>query len=463
YVFFAGMGHIGWDFGRMLAGPAGSPAQHAHLFDPNIKSEIPWTALIILALSTNTWYYATDQFINQRCLGAKNEWHAKMGVLLAGGIQIIMPLATCFPGMIYAVMRADQGLKPLADFNLAYPSVVKAVVPLGLRGLVVAAVIGAIMSTISGLVNSTSTMVSLDILRRWKGRNWSEMKVVRSGQWVGVIALLIGAGMAGLVMNWDSMFRYCQDIWAPMAAPAVVVFLSGALWKRAKTRGAIACLWMSILTVPVTFGVKYISEFTNLLPGEKALTAAQLQHHAAYLSTWMHTALPIVVGATIVGCLALMKVKKSGVIAVALGLPALLTTLVMHTTSAMQANHSTVPSNLQNAMVWGGGVYLIAIVFMLALSLIDSFAIGSLVSVGISALVVYMTLTSAPLVAFAVLVTVLGSIFYYCTTARKPTENMWDRSMLGLPKGEKQAWYSNLWIWWLAMGAIFVYLYIRFW
>ncbi|MBN1343945.1 MAG: sodium/solute symporter [Phycisphaerae bacterium] len=241
YVFFAGMSKIGWDFGAIIG-----TGEQAHLMT-SANHEVPWTALVILMLSTNVWYYATNQYINQRCLAARDEWHAKMGVLLAGGLQILLPLATCFPGMVYRVINPD-----LSHADAAYPSVVAAVVPTGLRGLVAAAIVGAIMSTVSGLVNSTSTMVTLDIFQRWKGRDWSEDRLVRFGKWSGAVALLIGALFAPVVMRWESMFRYAQDIWAPMAAPVVVVFLSGALWKRASERGAVACIWLAILTVPFT-------------------------------------------------------------------------------------------------------------------------------------------------------------------------------------------------------------------
>jgi len=242
YVFFAGMAKIGWDFQALLGS-----GQQAHLMTPADHPEVPWTAFLILALSTNVWYYATNQYINQRCLAARNEWHAKMGVLLAGGLQVLMPLATCFPGMVYRVINPN-----LEDFNATYPMVVAAVVPAGLRGLVAAAVVGAIMSTISGLVNSTSTIVTLDIVGRSFGRGWSEERLVRVGRWSGALALLIGALLAPLVMRWESIFRYAQDIWAPMAAPVVVVFLCAALWKHASSRGALACLWLAVLTVPLT-------------------------------------------------------------------------------------------------------------------------------------------------------------------------------------------------------------------
>ena len=239
YVFFAGMAAIDWDFGAMLGA-----GQRAHLFTP-ADHEVPWTALVILMLSTNVWYYATNQYINQRCLAARNEWHAKMGVLFAGGLQLLIPLATCFPGMIYRVLNPG-----LENPDAAYPEVVAAVVPAGLRGLVVAAILSAIMSTVSGLVNSTSTMVTLDIVRRGRGRDWPEARLVRVGRWSGALALLVGAGFAPIVMRWENIFRYAQDMWAPMAAPVVVVFLAAALWPQATERAALACLWLSILSVP---------------------------------------------------------------------------------------------------------------------------------------------------------------------------------------------------------------------
>jgi len=242
YVFFAGMSSIHWDFAAVIGEGA-----RAHLATTADHPDVPWTALVVLALFTNVWYYATNQYINQRCLSAKNEWHAKMGVLLACGLSVLMPLATCFPGMIYHVVNPN-----LEKPDAAYPTLVAAFVPPGFRGLVAAAIVGAIMSTISGLVNSTSTIFTLDIVRRGFGRDWSEERLVRVGRWSGGGALVIGAAFAPIVMRWESLFRYAQDIWAPMSAPVVVVFLCAALWKGAGRRGAIACLWLAILSAPFT-------------------------------------------------------------------------------------------------------------------------------------------------------------------------------------------------------------------
>lgn len=257
YVFFAGMHLIDWDFAAALG-----TGQQAHLIAPADHPDVPWTALVILGLSTNVWYYATNQYINQRCLAARSEWDAKMGILFAGGLQLMLPLATCFPGMVYRVINPN-----LADSNAAYPAVVAAVVPAGFRGLVVAAVMAAIMSTIAGLVNSISTIVTLDIFRPWKGKDWSEERLVRFGQWAGGIGLLVGALFAPVVMRWENLFRYCQDLWAPMAAPIVTVFLAGALWKRATSRAAAICIWLAILTVPLTFAKQILADWNiHFLP-----------------------------------------------------------------------------------------------------------------------------------------------------------------------------------------------------
>ena len=243
YVFIAGMSMIGWNFPALLG-----TGQQAHLIAAADHPEVPWTAVVILALSTNIWYYASNQYINQRCLAARSEWDAKMGILFAGALQLLMPLATSFPGMVYRVINPN--LKVVDD---AYTSVITAVVPAGLRGLIVAAVLAAIMSTISGLVNSISTITTLDLFKPWKGQDWSDARLVRFGQWTGVVALLFGALIAPVVMQWENLFRYCQDIWAPMAAPIVTVFLGAALWNRADARGAMACLWLAILTIPFSF------------------------------------------------------------------------------------------------------------------------------------------------------------------------------------------------------------------
>ena len=298
YVFFAGMSMIGWDFQAILG-----TGDQAHLITP-ADHEVPWTALASMMLTSHLWYYATNQYINQRCLAARNEWHAKMGIIVAMMLQVFLPLATTFPGMVYRVINPN-----LIDADAAYPMVVAAVVPTGLRGLVAAAIVGAIMSTISGLVNSVSTLVTLDLFQRWKGKNWAEKDLVRIGRWSGGIALLIGALIAPIVMKWDNLFRYAQDIWAPMAAPIVIIFLAGALWKKANERGAVVCLWISILSIPFIISKVILADFgIELLPtnlanplvfaGAMTLSSIALlicfSYNRTWLSGWIYSAITVI-------------------------------------------------------------------------------------------------------------------------------------------------------------------------
>lgn len=375
YVFFAGMAAIGWDFAAVVGTGA-----RAHLMTAADDPEVPWTAFLILALSTNVWYYATNQYINQRCLAARNAWHAKMGVLLAGGLQVLLPFATCFPGMIYRVINPN-----LADANAAYPAVVAAVVPEGLRGFVAAAIVGAIMSTISGLVNSTSTIVTLDIVGRWRGHTWSEERLVRIGRWSGAIALVIGALLAPVVMRWESIFRYAQDIWAPMAAPVVVVFLCGALWRSAGRRGALVCLWLAVLTVPLT--------------------------------------------------LARAMLADSGV--------------------------HFLPQNLENPLVLAGAISLICWAVMGVLRDGQPLMIGCALALAACVPLLAIAAWSPTVTAILVAATMCLFVVWPLIARTQPRDGLWDQSLWRTDP--RSPWYASVGLWWLALAAVFVAIYVWWW
>jgi SSS family solute:Na+ symporter len=205
--------------------------------------------------------------------------------------------------MIYRVINPN-----LENPDAAYPAVVAAVVPVGLRGLVVAAIVSAIMSTISGLVNSTATLVTLDLVARRPGAPWSEERLVRVGRWSGGIALLIGAAFAPVVMKWQNIFRYAQDVWAPMAAPVVVVFLAGAWWPRASARGAVACLWLAAAAVPLILAKAFLADLgVHFLP-------PNLENPMVFAGTYSLMALAVMVAASL-GCGAIWRWGAAAAIA----------------------------------------------------------------------------------------------------------------------------------------------------
>ncbi|MHC4157521.1 MAG: sodium:solute symporter family transporter [Planctomycetota bacterium] len=249
-IFFLGLDKVGsWEAIR-------GTGDRAHMILPANHPALPWTGMAVLFLSTNVWYYATNQYINQRILGARNEWHARAGVLFSAFLGIFLTLAVCFPGLI-----AYRLFPNLENPDEAYPRVVSALIgPLGfgLRGLIFAGLIGAIMSTIDSLVNSCSTVLTIDFYKRYWRKSASERSMIRFGRVSSTLVLMIGVLWAPVVGSWESIFGYFQECWFFMAVPIVVVFVSALLWKRANKFSATATL---LLCLPLTLLPYFLHRF----------------------------------------------------------------------------------------------------------------------------------------------------------------------------------------------------------
>jgi len=167
-IFFVGLSHVppgvehptswGGLFERM---------PNPHLVRPIKDDVVPWPGLLLLALSTNVWYCCTNQFYVQSCLGAKSEWHGRMGVLLTAFLGPILTLCFAFPGYIASDLVNQKLLDPIADANATYSLLVHKFLGPGLRGFLIAAVLGAIMSTVSSITNATASVFTMDIYKRW--------------------------------------------------------------------------------------------------------------------------------------------------------------------------------------------------------------------------------------------------------------------------------------------------------
>ena len=223
-VFFLGLNKVGgWEAIR-------GTGDRAHLILSADHPELPWTGMVVLFLSTSVWYYATNQYINQRILGAKDEWHARAGVLFSSFLGIFLTLAVCFPGLI-----AYRLFPNLENPDEAYPRLISTLIgPLGfgIRGLVFAGLIGAIMSTIDSLINSCSTIMTIDFYKRYWNKSASERSMIRFGRISSSAILIVGILWAPVVASWESIFAYFQECWFFMAVPIVVVFFYALLWKR---------------------------------------------------------------------------------------------------------------------------------------------------------------------------------------------------------------------------------------
>ncbi len=205
--------------------------------DPNF----PWTGILLGAPILGVWYWCTDQFIVQRVLAATNQDQARRGTVFGGLLKLLPLFLFVIPGVIAAAL-AQKGLLQLDQPDKALPTLVGALLPSGLRGVVVAGLLAALMSSLSSVFNSCSTLITWDIYKKLKPQA-SEKQLV----WVGQVStvFLVGFGLLWIpTMKLISgqLYQYLQSVQAYISPPIAAVFLIGVAWKRVNARGAMAAL-----------------------------------------------------------------------------------------------------------------------------------------------------------------------------------------------------------------------------
>jgi len=218
------------------------------VIQPVTHQTSPWPSLIIGFLSVSIWYNVINQFMIQRVLGAKNMYHARMGIVMAGWIKILMPVIVVLPGLILFARFPEvmtlpwEEIRPEADRG--YVTMLQMLVPAGLRGLFLAALFGAIQSTVNSVLNSTSTIFTLDIYKRLFRKDASERRLVRMGMWSSVVILAVSIVLGGFIGRLGgSLFVYIQSLYAFFAPPFAAVFLLGILFRRINGAGATAAVF----------------------------------------------------------------------------------------------------------------------------------------------------------------------------------------------------------------------------
>ena len=218
------------------------------VFQPATHPIVPAISLITSVLSISIWYNVLNQFMIQRVLGAKNSYHARMGILLAGGLKVLMPLITVVPGLVLFALHPEILLiEPWSEVKAAadrgYVQMLQTLVPVGLRGLFLAALFGAIQSTVNSVLNSTSTIFTLDIYRRLLRPQAGDKQLVRVGVLSSIVILAIAIALGGMVGKLSgSLFEYIQSLYAFFAPPFAAAFLLGILWRRINATGALTAV-----------------------------------------------------------------------------------------------------------------------------------------------------------------------------------------------------------------------------
>ncbi len=235
----------------------------------NVFKDLPGITVIVGALwLSNLGYWGFNQYIIQKGLAAKNLKEAKRGLLFAGYLKILIPLIVVLPGIAAYVLYANPELKMAAEAFMgkaqtigeiskadnAYPWLLANFAPNGIRGLAFAALVAAIVSSLASMLNSTSTIFTMDIYHTIINPKASQKTLVKVGRISALVALVVAAVAAKpLLGGLDQAFQYIQEYTGFIYPGVVVVFGMGLLWKKATNRAA---LWTAIFTIPIGIAMK---------------------------------------------------------------------------------------------------------------------------------------------------------------------------------------------------------------
>lgn len=245
-------------FGGLLAKDAAMPAaeQKFHLYLPIDHPQLPWTGVFTGLLIIHVFYWSTNQFIAQRALAARSEFDARMGILAAGYLKLLIPFVSIATGVaagyLFEARLADGELAALPLPDDAFPLLVRMIVPAGygLVGLITAGLIGAILSSIDSMMNSGATLFTFDFYRRYLDPGASERRLILVGRISIVAFVAIAAAIAASIYTEDAADNFFLKVPAQMGhvVPGIAVaFLGGVLWRRAT---ATAAFW-ALLASPV--------------------------------------------------------------------------------------------------------------------------------------------------------------------------------------------------------------------
>lgn len=238
---------------------------HFHLIiqeshNASAYDNVPGIAAIVGGLwLTNLCYWGFNQYITQKGLAAYSIHEAQKGFLFAGMLKILMPFIVLIPGIcaFYITQYGDTNLQDAMKVSdEAYPWFIKNFMPTGIKGLAFVALAAAVISSLASMLNSTSTIFTIDIYRKYINPEASDRKLVVMGRTAAILALIIALiSAAPLLGELDQAFQYIQEYSAFLYPGIAIVFGLGLLWKRASGTAAI---WITILTLPLGIIFKFI-------------------------------------------------------------------------------------------------------------------------------------------------------------------------------------------------------------
>lgn len=224
---------------------AGHITKQAWYFNNNF----PWLGMAICAPVIGLWYWCTDQYIVQRALGAPNEKVAREGSIFSAFLKLFPVYLFIIPGLIcYAIYKQNLVPELTTAFNErgaqgAFPMMVQYLLPTGVRGIVVAGLLSALMGSLAGVFNACSTLFTVDIYEKMRP-NAKQSELVKMGRIATVVMVVIAILWIPVVKKAPGLYEYLQSVQGYLAPPIFVVFFLGVFWKRLNAKG---CFWAMVV------------------------------------------------------------------------------------------------------------------------------------------------------------------------------------------------------------------------
>jgi SSS family solute:Na+ symporter len=217
------------------------PKDHLNMFLPLSHPDFPWLGILIASPIVGIWYWCTDQHIVQRCLAGRNEQEARRGTIFAAYLKMLPFFVFLIPGlMAYALARS--GKIQLAQADQAFPTLVKTLLPVGLRGLLAGGILAALMSSLASVYNACSTLFTLDIYQKIRPQT-TEKELVKVGRIATAAVVVLGMLWIPVMKGIsDTLYQYLQSVQSYLAPPIAAVFLLGVFVPRINGKGALAAM-----------------------------------------------------------------------------------------------------------------------------------------------------------------------------------------------------------------------------
>ena len=255
-----------------------SPIKNENVMAWYFNSDYPWLGMLFAAPIIGLWYWCTDQYIVQRLLGSSNLSEARKGTIAAAFLKLLPVFIFIIPGMICIALaktgKIDMISNVLLDSNgetinenaqQAFPLLVSAVLPIGIRGVVVAGLLAALMSSLAGVFNASSTLFTMDFYSKLKPKS-SQEELVKVGRIATIIMIFIGLMWIPVIQGSRGLYNYLQSVQGYLAPPIFTVFFFGVANKRLNAKGCLSALTigfiMGLFRLAVDTPVSLMSDFS---------------------------------------------------------------------------------------------------------------------------------------------------------------------------------------------------------